>query len=404
VKISRPELDGEAAASRYHRQTLIPWWDQDRVASARLLVVGAGALGNEILKNLSLTGVGRILVYDMDRIALSNLSRSVLFREEDEGADKARVAVRRLQELNPEVTGCARVENIIHRAGLGVFLWADAVICGVDNREARIHVNSACARTGRIWVDGAIEGLSGVVRAFSPADGACYECTMNETDRKLVAERRSCALLGRDIARQGYVPNTAVTASLIGALQVQETLKILHGQSALIGEGLHLDGLSNSISRVRYPRRPECPGHDFLGPVVPLGRSAAEVTLAELLNRAEAELGTGATLDFSRDVVLSLTCPDCGDASPGRAALGEITEKHAACSRCNAHRIVEIASSATRDGTVDLSLTPARLGLPPFDIIAARKGLDQRRAWLFDRDAARVLGPLADSFSLRRNP
>jgi len=75
---------------RYHRQSLIDWWDQKKVAEARVLVVGAGALGNEILKNLALTGIGRVLVYDMDTIERSNLSRTALFRDRTRGARRPR--------------------------------------------------------------------------------------------------------------------------------------------------------------------------------------------------------------------------------------------------------------------------------------------------------------------------
>lgn len=379
---------------RYHRQGLLDWWDQEKVAAARLLVVGAGALGNEILKNLALMGAGRVLVFDMDRIERSNLSRGVLFRDGDEGEPKAEVAVRRLRELNPEVRAAARTENLLFGAGLGLFAWADVVLCGVDNREARIFVNSACARTGRPWVDGAIEGLSGIVRAFRPAEGACYECTMNETDRRLVAERRSCAMLARDLAERGHVPTTAIAASVIGALQVQEAFKLLHGQPALVGEGLHFDGRWGEVSRVRYPRRDECPGHDFLGPVTRLGQGSRDVTLGALLARAEAELGAGAVLDFSRDVVTRLTCPECGAVARPGVVLGAVTERTAACPACGAHRIVEIAAGAARDGDVDLDRTPAETGLPPFDILVARQGLGARRAWLLDGDESEALGAL----------
>ncbi|MHC4973845.1 MAG: HesA/MoeB/ThiF family protein [Planctomycetota bacterium] len=387
----------ELEEGRYHRQSLVRWWDQERVNQARLLVVGAGALGNEILKNLALMGAGHVLVYDMDEIEASNLSRGVLFREGDEGAAKAFVAARRMRELNPEVRVHAREENLVHRAGLGVFAWADIVICGVDNREARLFVNSACARTGKRWVDGAIEGFAGVVRVFDPHQGPCYECTMNDTDRKLVAERRSCAMLARDVASRGHVPATAVAASVVGALQVQEAFKVLHDQPALLGEGLHLDGLWGEMSRVKYPRRDDCPGHDFLGPVTPLGMKTSDVTFSELLDRAEAELGPGAVLDLSRDVIVSLDCPDCGQSEPGRAVLGAISEREAACPACRTHRIVRIASCIGRDGVVNLAETPADMGIPPLDIMVARQGLEAHRAWLFDGDASGVLGPLVDS-------
>jgi len=388
----------EAEDDRYHRQRLITWWDQVRVAGARVLVIGAGALGNEVLKLLALTGIGHCLVFDPDTIELSNLSRSVLFRAADQGRGKAEVAALRMRELNPEVAVQSHAANVLTQAGLGVFVWADVVIAGVDNREARVFVNASCARTGRTWVDGAIEGLSGIVRVFRPSETACYECTMNETDRRLLAERRSCALLARDAVARGHVPSTAVTASLVAALQVGEAVKLLHDQPALLGEGIHLHGLSADITRVRYSRREECPGHDSLGPIVPLGAGVRDLSLGALLDRAERRLGEGACLDLSRDVVLRLTCPACGDSAPGKVVLGALKERDALCPACGVHRVVETAATIRRDTAIDLAATAADLGLPPFDVIVARNGLDQE-AWLFDADAPRVLGALARSFS-----
>ncbi len=387
----------EPRDDRYHRQTLIEWWDQARVRSARILVIGAGALGNEILKLLALIGAGYTLVYDPDRIERSNLSRSVLFRDADEGQPKAATAVRAMRAINPDVHAHAVDADVLVRGGLGVFAWADVVIGAVDNREARVFINAACARTGRTWVDGAIEGLAGVVRAFSPARGACYECTMNATDRKLLAERRSCAMLARDAVRRGHVPTSAVAASVIGALEVQEAIKVMHGQPALIGEGMHLDGLYGQVTRIGYPRRDGCPGHEHLGPIEPLGVGVAGTTLGALLDRAEARLGPGASLDLSRDVIVTLSCPECGHVAPGRSVLGAVRESQAACPSCRTHRVVEIASSISRDGEIDLSRTPADLGLPPYDVIVARQGLERQEAWLFDGDANEALGPLAGS-------
>jgi adenylyltransferase/sulfurtransferase len=389
-------VSAELREDRYHRQSLIEWWDQRRVAGTRILVIGAGALGNEILKLLALIGSGSTLVYDPDRIERSNLSRSVLFREADEGAHKATVAVQRMHELNADVRGHAVCENVLAKAGLGVFLWADVVIGAVDNREARVFINSACARTGRTWVDGAIEGLSGIVRVFTPQRGSCYECTMNATDRKLLAQRRSCALLARNAVARGHVPTSAVSASIVGAMQVQEAIKVVHGQATLAGEGMHIDGLYNQVSRVAYPRRAECPGHEDLGPIVPLGLGIADVTLGALLDRADAAVGPGAVLDLSRDIIIRMTCPTCGTATRGGAVLGAVREAEAACPKCGTHRAIEIASSISRDDELDLSLTLAELGLPAFDIVVARQGLERQEAWWFDQDARAALGPLAE--------
>src|SRR3954462_8103534 len=94
----RVDLDDEH--DRYHRQTLISWWDQDRLRSATVIVVGAGALGNELVKHLALAGVGRVVVADFDHIENSNLARCVFFRESDDGRPKAEVLAARAMELN----------------------------------------------------------------------------------------------------------------------------------------------------------------------------------------------------------------------------------------------------------------------------------------------------------------
>ena len=74
---------------------LISWWDQERLKNATIMVVGAGAIGNELIKNLTLLDIGRILSYDMDAIESTNLTRSVLYCAKDVGRYKAEVAAER---------------------------------------------------------------------------------------------------------------------------------------------------------------------------------------------------------------------------------------------------------------------------------------------------------------------
>src|SRR5678816_2157139 len=106
---SAPSTDG-----RFDRFKLIGWWDQQRLARARVLVIGAGALGNEIIKNLALLGVGQLLIADMDRVENSNLSRSVLYREHDNGALKATTAAAAARDIYPDVKAHAFNGNIVH--------------------------------------------------------------------------------------------------------------------------------------------------------------------------------------------------------------------------------------------------------------------------------------------------
>ena len=112
-------LDEDAPEDRYTRLRQLGW-DMELLRTASVLVVGAGALGNEVLKNLALLGVGRILVVDMDRIEDTNLARSALFRPGDVGRLKAEVAAERVRDLNPDVAIMACTGTVQEAIGLGV--------------------------------------------------------------------------------------------------------------------------------------------------------------------------------------------------------------------------------------------------------------------------------------------
>src|ERR1700722_17428145 len=128
--------DATLREDRFDRFKLIGWWDQSKLSAAKVLVVGAGALGNEIVKNLALLGIGNILVADMDRIENSNLSRSILYRARDNGRFKADVAAEAARDIYPHINAQSFVGNVVYDLGEGVFRWGDVVLGGLDNREA----------------------------------------------------------------------------------------------------------------------------------------------------------------------------------------------------------------------------------------------------------------------------
>ncbi|MGH9418901.1 MAG: ThiF family adenylyltransferase, partial [Thermoanaerobaculia bacterium] len=222
---------------RFARFERVEWWDQKRLRDARVLVAGAGAIGNEVIKNLALLGIGHLVIADMDTIEVSNLTRSALFRAADAGMPKAGRAAAAARELYPEIDVTGIAGNICADVGLGYFRWADVVVGALDNREARLFLNAACARLGKPWLDGGIEVLQGVARGFAPPETACYECTMSEVDWRIVNQRRSCSMLARRALEFGGTPTTPTTASIIGAIEAQEVMKILHGLPALLGRG-----------------------------------------------------------------------------------------------------------------------------------------------------------------------
>ncbi|HEX8205389.1 MAG TPA: ThiF family adenylyltransferase [Solirubrobacteraceae bacterium] len=375
----RLDVQPEEEHDRYHRQTLISWWDQERLRDASVLVVGAGALGNELVKNLVLTGVGRIVVADLDRIENSNLSRCVFFRAGDEGRYKAEVVAERACDLNPDVVVEPIVGDVRLSIGLGTFADVDLVLGGLDNREARLFVNQACWKTSTPFVDGAMEGLMGVVRVFDPPESACYECTMNERDHELIAARRTCALLTRDDLAEGKVPTTATTSGVVAGLQVQEAIKLLHrerlGPPALAGAGFHFVGLTHDSYVVRYPRREECLSHDTYD-VEDAEVFSPTAPFRELVAWAERQLGEGTAIELEHEIVVAGECTRCGVREEILRPVPALDAGRGLCFECLEPWRLEFAHAIDRESPL-LGLTAVDLDLPPEDVVVARAGADR---------------------------
>jgi|LakMenE01Jun11ns_1017448.scaffolds.fasta_scaffold9938545_4 molybdopterin/thiamine biosynthesis adenylyltransferase len=296
---------------KYHRQKLITWWDQDKLTNSNVLVVGAGALGNEIVKNLALVGVGKIHIVDMDKIENSNLSRGVFFRNSDLGSFKAEVVTSRVMELNPDISVTFDTVEI-QKLGVGFINNFDLIIGGLDNREARLWINRAARKLGKYWVDGAIEGIRGLVRMFG-VDGPCYECTLGEKDWQILNHRKSCALLRPDDILSGKVPTNATTASVIGALQVQEAIKFLVGSQeslSLEGRSLNFVGENMSFFINSYEEDPDCLSHDLYQDIYPWNTNLDSKTLKEIGNAYFPNI-KNLQFDFEDDFVVSGKCINC---------------------------------------------------------------------------------------------
>ena len=366
------------AEDRYSRLRLIPWWDQEKLKNACILVVGAGAIGNELIKNLALLGIGSILIVDMDKIEQTNLTRSVLFRAGDVGRYKAEVAAERAMELNPDVRAKAFTGNIIDDIGLGVFARVDVVLGGLDNREARLAINQNCYKLGKTFIDGAIEALGGFARVFAPP-GPCYECTMTEADWRMINQRKSCALLTHEQMAEGKIPTTPTSSSIIAGVQVQEMLKILHsdrGLPTLAGKGYVFNGLTHDSFIVEYQKKPDCMSHDAYGPAEKMPWRAEETTLEQVLAQARADLGEGAVVDFDRDIASVASCA-CGHQKPLFAPVHKLRGADLACPECG--KTMRFETFHTLTGEEDfLNKTLGETGIPPLHIFCGRRGMEER--------------------------
>lgn len=355
----------------------ISWWEREKVQAAKVMVVGAGALGNEVLKNLSLMGVGHLYLVDFDRVEAANLSRSVLFRERDNGRPKAEIAAARIKRLNPEVQVQYLHGDVTTQIGLGVFRRMDVVIGCLDNREARLAVNRFCHWVNVPWVDGAIQELLGLARVFVPGQGACFECTLTEQARREMSLRYSCPLLARHNILLGKVPTTPTIASIIGGIQSQEALKLINGMPVEPGKVMHFNGMTNQMHTTSYLPREDCESHWTYGEVVELPARAEDTTLAEILEVARAELGPEAMIELDQELVLSLECPRCATVDEVMQPISEVSHEAGLCPACGLMRSVNMSHAVTGEEPF-LHRTLASIGVPPLHILRAHNGREYR--------------------------
>lgn len=282
--------------------TLLSWFKKDKVKNARVLVAGAGALGNEVVKDLALFGIGHIFVVDFDQIELSNLTRSVLFREEDaySHAYKAEIVAKRAMEINPQIKVTPIVGNLFSEVGFGIYRSVDVVIGCLDSRIARYLLNRLCMRAGKSWVDGSIENLTGTVRVYTPGV-SCYECGLSREEFNNIMLRTGCADVVRTQSSAGRVATTPISASIIGAMQVQEAMKIIHQEDdngkfkTLQGKMLRYEGMTNSMNIYKFASwKHNCPAHEKWENIRGGKNLSATMKVRELFSELKTLLGVKA--------------------------------------------------------------------------------------------------------------
>ncbi|XP_053402839.1 SUMO-activating enzyme subunit 2-like [Mercenaria mercenaria] len=150
---------------------------REKVASCKVLVVGAGGIGCELLKDLVLTGFVNIETIDLDTIDVSNLNRQFLFRKEHVGKSKAQVAKESALRFNPDAKIVAYHDSVMTpEYGIDFFQRFDVVMNALDNRAARNHVNRMCLAADRPLIESGSAGYLGQVTVIKKGVTECYEC------------------------------------------------------------------------------------------------------------------------------------------------------------------------------------------------------------------------------------
>ena len=244
-ELSREEL------LRYSRHLILPevgLEGQQKLKSAKVLLVGAGGLGSPVALYLAASGVGTIGVVDFDVVDHTNLHRQIIHGTKDIGRSKLDSCEDAIHEVNPNVKVVKYPMMLSSDNALDIVNGYDMVVDGTDNFPTRYLVNDACVLTGKPNVYGSIFRFEGQATVFCAPSGPCYRCLYPEPPPP------------------GMVPNCAeagvlgVLPGIIGLIQATEAVKLILGAGeSLVGRLLMYDALGMRFREVRIRRDPTCP-------------------------------------------------------------------------------------------------------------------------------------------------
>jgi adenylyltransferase/sulfurtransferase len=302
-------------------------FERSKTQNLKSLVVGTGALGSEIIKNLCLIGTGSILIVDCDTVEPSDLTRSILFSTPDierhinTRRPKASLAAARAREINSDVHAEAFVGEI-GDLGLARLQDFDIVFSALDNEMARLELGWACTSTDRLMVDGGL-GLrnysSGLLSIYPGAKGPCYACRKTPQRRSaLLTSMSGWKLPGAEREHEAQarevVTTTPLMASIIAAIQVEEGIRAFLDRRP-VSEGRSLEVTLHPqprLERFTYDRNQACPLHDLPTVSHTWSGSSARTKISDLIDFVESHERRSATMVLRWPIVVSAYCRDCG--------------------------------------------------------------------------------------------
>ena len=246
------DLDFHERYSRHLKLPEIGLAGQQRLADARVLVIGAGGLGSPAAYYLAAAGVGTLRIADDDVVDRSNLQRQILHAEDRIGLPKVASAATTLTGLNPRTRIEAVAERVTSANVDRLLEGVDVVLDGADNFPVRYLLNDACVLHGVPLVYGAVHRFEGQVSVFDAGRARgqrpCYRCLFPEPPPPEAAPNCS------EVGVLGVLPG------VIGLLQSTEVLKLLLGLGEpLSGRLLQFDALRMQFRQIRLAPDPECP-------------------------------------------------------------------------------------------------------------------------------------------------
>ncbi|MCK8519743.1 HesA/MoeB/ThiF family protein [Methanoculleus sp. 7T] len=233
----------ERELERYRRQiALFGEEAQERLASARTVVAGAGGLGCPVALYLAAAGVGEIRLIDGDVVDRTNLNRQVLHGDRDVGRAKVESAAEKLRAQNPEITVIATYAAVDEENAAALADGADLIIDATDNFPVRYALNRAALRLGVPLIHGAVRGFDGQATTIIPGRTACLECTFPVAPPE-----------------EGVIPVVGTTPGIIGLVQANEAIKYITGIGDLLTNRLLVwDGRAAAMATLPLERQEDC--------------------------------------------------------------------------------------------------------------------------------------------------
>ncbi|MEC9375807.1 MAG: HesA/MoeB/ThiF family protein [Pseudomonadota bacterium] len=221
---------------------------QKKLKAAHISIIGLGGLGTPASLYLASSGIGNMSIFDFDDVDETNLPRQILFRDDDVGHAKAKVAADRLRRINPKIN-CEAINKKFKKNNIEKYLdQSNIVLDCTDNFSSRWAINEICAQKKISLISGAAIRFEGQLSVFRHdlGIGPCFRCLYEEADENL-----------NDCSGQGIL---APVAGTIGCMMATEAIKlILNIRSDLYGQLWTYDGISGQSRIIRIPVKDDCP-------------------------------------------------------------------------------------------------------------------------------------------------
>lgn len=214
----------------------------EKIRDCTVIIVGVGGVGSVAAEMLTRCGIGKLILYDYDKVELANMNR-LFYQPNQQGLSKVEAAVKTLSFINPDVEfdfynyDITKVDNYVHLldkiqygakiptpAGEGSEKTSrvDLVLSCVDNFEARMTINRACNEVNQVWMESGVSenAVSGHIQVLKPGETACFACApplvvASNIDERTLKKEGVCAA------------SLPTTMAIVAGLLVQNSLKYL---------------------------------------------------------------------------------------------------------------------------------------------------------------------------------